>query len=47
MDAFLSIFINNILPAFLVVGAGVMLGKWLHVDKHSISRMALYILTPA
>ncbi|MHB9032205.1 MAG: AEC family transporter, partial [Anaerolineae bacterium] len=47
MSAFSAIFFNNILPAFLVIAAGVVLGKWLKVDKRSISRMAIYILTPS
>jgi len=46
MASLSAIFLNNILPAFLVIGAGVILGKWLHVDKRSISRMAIYVLTP-
>lgn len=46
MTALAHIFINNILPAFLVIGAGVILGRWLGVEKRSISRMAIYILTP-
>jgi malate permease and related proteins len=44
--SFMAIFLNIILPAFLVIGVGVILGRWLRVDKHSISRMAIYVLTP-
>jgi len=43
---FLSIFERNILPAFMVVGAGVLMGRYLGVDKRSLSRMAIYILSP-
>lgn len=46
MASLTAIFVNNILPSFLVIGAGVVLGKWLGVDKKSISRMAIYVLTP-
>ena len=46
MSLFLGVLSNNILPAFVVMGAGVLLDRWLHVDKHTLSRMALYILTP-
>jgi len=41
-----SIFVNNILPAFLVMAAGVLLDRALQVDKRSLSRTALYVLTP-
>ena len=46
MTLFLTIFVNNILPAFLVMAAGVLLDRGLQVDKKSLSRMALYVLTP-
>ncbi|MHB1356435.1 MAG: AEC family transporter [Anaerolineae bacterium] len=46
MASFMGIFVNIILPAFLVIGAGAILGRWLQVDKRSISRMAIYVLTP-
>lgn len=41
-----NIFVNNILPAFLVMAAGVLLDRLLHVDKRSLSRTALYVLVP-
>jgi len=43
----LTILINNVLPAFLVMAAGFCLDRALKVDKKSLSRMAVYILTPA
>jgi predicted permease len=46
LASFVGIFVNIILPAFFVIGAGVILGRWLQVDKRSISRMAIYVLTP-
>ncbi|MBM3190015.1 MAG: AEC family transporter, partial [Chloroflexi bacterium] len=42
----LRIFTNNILPAFLVMGAGVLVDRTLHVDKKQLSRLALYVLSP-
>jgi len=41
-----NIFVRNILPAFLVMAAGVLLDRALRVDKKSISKTALYLLTP-
>ena len=46
MTLFANIFVNNILPAFLVIGAGVLLDRKFRVDKKSLSRTALYVLTP-
>jgi len=38
--------VNNILPAFLIIGAGVVMDRRLHVEQKSLSRMALYVLSP-
>ena len=46
MTTFATIFMNNILPAFLVMAAGVILDRCLHVDKRTLSRTAIYVLTP-
>ena len=46
MSLFARIFANNILPAFLVMGTGVILDRALHVDKRHLSRLAIYVLTP-
>ncbi len=46
MSLFLTIFTKNVLPAFLVIAMGVLLDRKLHVDKKSLSRTAIYILTP-
>jgi len=46
MTTFITILINNVLPAFVVMGAGVVLDRTLHVDKKTLSRTAIYILTP-
>ena len=42
-----SIFLNNVLPAFLIIGLGVLLDRLLKVDKKSLSRVAIYILVPS
>ena len=46
MTLFVNIFVNNVLPAFLVMGTGVLLDRWLHVEKKHLARVALYVLTP-
>jgi predicted permease len=42
----LSLFSNNILPIFLVAGAGYLAARTLHVTARSISQLAFYILSP-
>jgi predicted permease len=44
---FFSILMNSILPAYLVVGCGFLLERTLHLDKRTLSRLAIYFLTPA
>lgn len=46
MTTFATIFFNNILPAFLVMAAGVILDRGLRVDKRTLSRTVIYVLTP-
>lgn len=46
MALILNVFVNNIIPTFLVVGAGVLLDRALHIDKRALSRTAIYLLTP-
>ncbi len=46
MSLFANIFINNVLPAFMVMATGVLLDRALHVDKRSLARLAMYVLTP-
>ena len=43
----LSIFANNILPPLLVMAVGFALERLVGVDPKSLSRVALYIFTPA
>ena len=46
MTLILKIFLNNILPAFMVIGVGILAERTLHIDKKHLSRLAIYILTP-
>ena len=42
-----SVFADNILPPLLVVAAGYVLDKAVGVDLRSLSRVAIYVFTPA
>ncbi|MFO7696884.1 MAG: AEC family transporter [Anaerolineae bacterium] len=42
----LSIFVNNVLPSFVVIGVGYLLERRIKVDKRTLSRLAIYVLTP-
>ena len=42
----LHIFINNILPAFLIIGAGGVLGRTLNLEVRTPARMTLYAFIP-
>ncbi len=46
MTLFGDIFLNNILPAFLIMAAGVFSDRKLRLDKIVLSRLAIYVLTP-
>jgi hypothetical protein len=46
MPLFISILSKNILPTFIVIGAGVYLDRQLHIDVKALSRTAMYLLTP-
>jgi predicted permease len=46
MNILLGIFVNNLLPVFLVVGTGMLLGVTLRPDVKAISRTTFYTLTP-
>ena len=39
-------FANNLLPIFLVSGAGFLLGKFLVVDSRSLGRVVFYVFSP-
>ncbi len=46
MVILIEIFLHNLLPVFLIVGAGALLGATLNVEVKSLSRTAFYVLTP-
>jgi len=46
LTLFLRVLVNNILPAFLIMGIGFALDRTLKPDLQSISRLALYALSP-
>lgn len=46
MSILLTIFVNNLLPVFIVIGAGIVLGVTLHPDVKAVSRTTFYTLTP-
>ncbi len=43
----LRLFVNNILPPLLVMAAGFLLERAVGVDPRALSRVALYVFTPA
>lgn len=47
MNNILAVFTQNILPIFIVAGMGYLLQKWQALDKRTLSRVTLYILSPA
>lgn len=46
MDILPSIFVENILPVFVVVGLGYLLDRKFDLDAKTISRTSLYVLSP-
>ena len=46
MSLFINIFVQNVLPAFIVIGFGVILDRKLHIDKRALSRSVIYVLGP-
>jgi len=46
MEILLSIFVENILPVFIILGLGYLLDKKFHLDVKTISRTAFYVLGP-
>lgn len=47
MEAFFAVLWQNILPIFIVAGFGYALDRWQAVDKRTLSKVTLYILSPA
>ncbi|MBS1249784.1 MAG: hypothetical protein MAG431_01368 [Chloroflexi bacterium] len=46
MKDLLILFTNNLLPIFLVAGAGYAASKWLKVEPGAISKVVFYLFTP-
>ena len=46
MTLLLSIFVNNILPVFIVVGVGALLSVTIRPDIKSLTRITFYVLGP-
>ena len=46
MNALLSIFASDILPVFVIAGAGFLLGRKLQASVQTLSRVSFYALTP-
>jgi predicted permease len=44
---YIDIFVSNILPIFLIAGAGFLIGKFTEVDPRTISRVVFYLFTPS
>jgi hypothetical protein len=42
----LSVFVENILPIFIVAGIGFLIVRYLGADVRTLSRVTLYVLTP-
>lgn len=47
MEAFFAVLWQNILPIFIVAGLGYALDRWQTIDKRTLSKTTLYILSPA
>jgi hypothetical protein len=41
-----AIFLNNLLPIFLIAGAGYLLGHYTQVNLRSLSQLILYVFSP-
>lgn len=46
MSVLLAIFLNDVLPIFLVAGVGFLLARYLRIDVRIVSRVAFYALSP-
>lgn len=46
MNELISLFLNNLLPIYLIAGAGYLLGRRVEVDPRSISRVIFYVFSP-
>jgi predicted permease len=46
LSGLLPLFVNNLLPIFLIVAVGVLFGSFNSIDTHTLSQLILYIFCP-
>jgi hypothetical protein len=46
LNELITLFLNNLLPIFLIAGAGALLGHFFNIDPRSLSQLILYVLSP-
>ena len=46
MTTWIVLFLNNLLPVFLIAGAGYLLSRWLQVSPQTLSQVIFYIFSP-
>jgi hypothetical protein len=46
LNQLVILFVNNLLPIFLVAGVGYLAAKYLQVTPHSISQISFYLFSP-
>jgi predicted permease len=46
LNGLLATFANNLLPILLLSGAGLLLGKAIHIDSRALGRVVFYIFSP-
>lgn len=47
MNGFIDVFLQNILPIFIVAGMGFVIRRRLKIDVRSVSRVSFYVFSPA
>jgi predicted permease len=45
MGIFLLLF-TNLIPLYILIGLGFVAGRWLHVDRHSLGNLVIFICMP-
>jgi len=46
LNTLFPLFLDNLLPIFLIAASGYLLGHWLEVDPRALSRVVFYIFSP-
>lgn len=47
MNSIAAVLWQNILPIFIIAGFGFLLQRWQAIDKHTLSKTTLYVLSPS